>query len=122
VLEAGDPKVPADLERLRDRSPINHVELLAAPIFLLHGANDWRVPVEGSRAFAEKAKAAGKPVTYLEIAGQGHRIEGDTRIVEAWQARFDFIASVVSPSSDAAGSSSPASSTARPPASTPTSP
>ncbi|KIG13772.1 Dipeptidyl anminopeptidase [Enhygromyxa salina] len=95
VLEAGDPAVPEDLARLRDRSPINHVERLAAPIFLLHGANDWRVPVAGSRAFVEAAKAAGKSVSYLEVEGQGHHVEGQERIVEAWQARFDFIESVV---------------------------
>jgi dipeptidyl aminopeptidase/acylaminoacyl peptidase len=95
VLEAGDPKVAEDLVRLKDRSPINHVELLGAPIFLLHGGNDWRVPVAGSRAFVEKAKAADKQVTYLEVAGQGHHIEGQARIVEAWQARLDFIGSVL---------------------------
>jgi dienelactone hydrolase len=95
VLEAGDPAVPEDLARLEDRSPINHCERLSAPIFLLHGANDWRVPVAGSRAFVEAAKAAGKSVTYLEVEGQGHHVEGQERIVEAWQARFDFIASAV---------------------------
>jgi dipeptidyl aminopeptidase/acylaminoacyl peptidase len=98
VLESGDPAVPADLTKMRDRSPISHVERLDAPIFLLHGANDWRVPVDGSRSFAEQATKLGKPVTYLEVAGQGHKIEGDVRIVETWQARFDFIEGVVAPS------------------------
>lgn len=94
VLEAGDPNVPADLERIRDRSPIHHVERLAAPIFLLHGQNDWRVPVDGSRSFAKKAQTLGKAVTYLEIEGQGHHVEGVERIVQAWQARFDFLSSL----------------------------
>jgi dienelactone hydrolase len=98
VLEAGDPSVPEDLAKLRDRSPIDHVELLDAPLFLLHGGNDWRVPVEGSRAFADKAKAAGKPVTYLEVEGQGHAIEGQERIVDAWRARFAFIESALAAS------------------------
>lgn len=97
VLEAGDPAVPDDRARLADRSPINHVDKLNAPIFLLHGGNDWRVPVEGSRAFVEAAKAAGKDVTYHEVEGQGHHIEGQARIAEAWQARFDFIERVLSP-------------------------
>lgn len=95
VLEAGDPAVPVDLDKLRDRSPINHVERLDAPLFLLHGGNDWRVPVEGSRAFAAKAKQLGKPVTYLEVEGQGHRIEGQERIVESWQARLGFLESTL---------------------------
>jgi dipeptidyl aminopeptidase/acylaminoacyl peptidase len=95
TLEAGDPSIPEDLSKLRDRSPLDHVDLLDAPLFLLHGSNDWRVPVEGSRAFADKAKAAGKPVTYLEVEGQGHAIEGQERIVEAWRARFAFIESAL---------------------------
>jgi dipeptidyl aminopeptidase/acylaminoacyl peptidase len=95
ILEAGDPAVPSDLERMNERSPIHAVERLDVPLFLLHGENDWRVPVAGSRAFASEAERLGKPVTYLEVAGQGHRVEGDARIVETWQARFDFIAQAV---------------------------
>lgn len=93
VLEAGDPATPEGKAKLAARSPINYVERLSAPIFLLHGANDWRVPVTGSRAFANKAKAAGKSVTYLEVEGQGHHVEGLDRITAAFQARFDFLAS-----------------------------
>lgn len=96
VLEAGDPTKPDELAKLQDRSPIRHVDLLDAPLFLLHGGNDWRVPVEGSRAFAAAAEAAGKPVTYVEIDGQGHHIEGQERIVEAWRARLGFLESVLS--------------------------
>jgi dipeptidyl aminopeptidase/acylaminoacyl peptidase len=95
VLEAGDPARPDELAKLQDRSPINHVELLDAPLFLLHGGNDWRVPVEGSRAFAAAAEAAGKPVTYVEVEGQGHQIEGHERIVEAWRARLLFLESAL---------------------------
>jgi len=94
VLEAGDPKIPEQRKRLDDRSPINHVARLSAPLFLLHGENDWRVPVAGSRAFAKKAKALGKQVRYVEFEGQGHAVKGVERNVEAWQARFDFLASL----------------------------
>ena len=44
----------------------------------------------------EAARAADKDVTYVEIEGQGHHIEGQERVVEAWQARLDFIAKVLS--------------------------
>jgi dipeptidyl aminopeptidase/acylaminoacyl peptidase len=91
VLEAGDPQKPDELAQIRDRSPIHHVALLNAPLFLMHGEKDWRVPVEGSRAFASAAAALGKPVTYLEMKGQGHRVEGLERIAETWEARLDFL-------------------------------
>lgn len=94
VLESGDPAKPDDLARMKDRSPLSHVDLLAAPLLLTHGSNDWRVPVGESRAFHDKAKALGKPVTYVEFAGQGHHIEGLARLVELYQARFDFLQKV----------------------------
>ena len=72
VLESGDPAVPADLARMRDRSPLSHVDRLQAPLLLTHGANDWRVPVGESRAFADKARALGKPVTYVEFLSLIH--------------------------------------------------
>ncbi len=94
VLESGDPSQPSQLARMRDRSPLSHVDLLRAPLLLTHGSNDWRVPVGESRAFAEKAKALGKPVTYVEFAGQGHHIEGVALQRQLFQARFDFLMTV----------------------------
>lgn len=95
VLESGDPSRPEDLARMKDRSPLSHVDRLEAPLLLTHGSNDWRVPVGESRAFHEKARALGKPVTYVEFPGQGHHIEGLALLVELWQARFDFLQRVV---------------------------
>lgn len=91
VLESGDPGQPVDLARMHDRSPLSHVDLLAAPLLLTHGSNDWRVPVGESRAFAARAQALGKPVTFVEFPGQGHHIEGIARIAELYQARFDLL-------------------------------
>lgn len=104
VLESGDPARPEDLARMQDRSPLSHVDLLAAPLLLTHGANDWRVPVGESRAFFTRAKELGKPVTLVEFAGQGHHIEGLARIVELYQARFDLLQRVASPTAVASAS------------------
>lgn len=95
VLEAGDPSDEDDKRRLMDRSPVHATERLRAPIFLLHGSNDWRVPVNGSRKFVEAARAGDKDVTYVEVAGQGHRVKGVSRNVAAWQERFDFLSTVL---------------------------
>lgn len=105
VLESGDPSRPDDLARMKDRSPLTHVDRLAAPLLLTHGSNDWRVPVGESRAFYEKARALGKPVTLVEFAGQGHHIEGLARIAELYQARFDMLQKVAaSPAAPASAS------------------
>ncbi|MBC8067648.1 MAG: S9 family peptidase [Deltaproteobacteria bacterium] len=94
VLESGDPSKPADRARMKDRSPLTHVARLQMPILITHGSNDWRVPVDGSRQFAEAAKAAGAPVTYVEFEGQGHHIEGLALQVKLYQVRLDFLMAV----------------------------
>ena len=94
VLESGDPNVPADLAKMKDRSPMQHVDLLRAPLLLTHGSKDWRVPVDESRQFAKAARDMKKPVQYVEIEGQGHHIEGLKLQVQVYQARFDFLAAV----------------------------
>lgn len=94
VLESGDPKRPADLAKMKDRSPISHVQRLQFPLLLTHGSQDWRVPVDESRKFAKKAKELRRPVSFVEIEGQGHRIEGLALQVQVAQARFDFLMAV----------------------------
>jgi len=93
VLEAGDPATES--EKLLDRSPISHVDLLDSPILLTHGSNDNRVGVTESRSFVEAARRLEKPVTYVEFEGQGHGISGLENQVTYYQTRFDFLESVV---------------------------
>ncbi|MBA2663098.1 MAG: S9 family peptidase [Bradymonadaceae bacterium] len=95
ILEAGNPATEAD--KLRDRSPLTHVERLAAPILLTHGENDSRVPVAESRRFAERASELGRPVTYVEFAGQGHGIDGLDNTLHYYRVVFDFLAQKVDP-------------------------
>lgn len=94
VLESGDPSKPAERARMKDRSPLTHANRLQMPLLLTHGSNDWRVPVDESRQFAEKAKSLGLPVTYVEFEGQGHHIEGLALQVKLFQTRFDFLMAV----------------------------
>ncbi|MBT8478431.1 MAG: prolyl oligopeptidase family serine peptidase, partial [Gemmatimonadetes bacterium] len=93
ILEAGDPETERD--RLLDRSPISHVDLLDSPILLTHGSNDNRVGVTESRSFVEAARQLEKPVTYVEFEGQGHGISGLENQVTYYQTRFDFLEDVV---------------------------
>jgi dipeptidyl aminopeptidase/acylaminoacyl peptidase len=59
----GNPK--EDSEYFRESSPIEHVERIRAPLLLVHGESDWRVPIEHHRRLTQALKAAGK--TYEEI-------------------------------------------------------
>jgi len=93
ILEAGDPRT--EKEKLEDRSPLNHVDLLKSPILLTHGSNDNRVGVTESRQFVGAAQKLGKPVTYVEFEGQGHGISGLENQLTYYQTRFDFLREVI---------------------------
>ena len=95
VLLAGDPQT--EPERLRDRSPLYHVERLESPLLLTHGSHDSRVPVDESRRFAEAAQEYGLPVVYEEFEGQGHGIDGLANRMRYYRAIFDFLETSVDP-------------------------
>jgi dipeptidyl aminopeptidase/acylaminoacyl peptidase len=92
LKEAGDPVT--EREKLADRSPFNHVDLLEAPLLLTHGSNDWRVPVGESRKFARRAKELGRPVTFVEFPDQGHGIRGFENQVRYYQTVLSFLGSL----------------------------
>ena len=94
VRESGDPSVTEDLQRMRDRSPLTHVSRLTAPVLLIHGGADWRVPPDESRRFVAAARELDKPVQYVEVEGQGHHVEGLELQVRAYRARLDFLRAV----------------------------
>jgi dipeptidyl aminopeptidase/acylaminoacyl peptidase len=78
-----------DRSFLESISPINTVEEIGAPLFVLHGENDPRVPVGEAEQIAEQAAAQGVPVEKLIFEDEGHgltklenRIEAYSRIVE----------------------------------------
>lgn len=119
VLESGDPDKPDDLARMKDRSPLTHVERLRSPLLLTHGSNDWRVPVGESRAFHDKAKALGRPVTYVEFEGQGHAIEGLALQTKLYQTRFDFLMRTVQDTATTSPAATTPPATASPPATNP---
>ena len=94
LLEAGDPATDAD--RLHDRSPLAHADLLQAPLLLTHGTQDNRVPFTESEQFAEAAEAAGNSsVTFVPFEGQGHGIDGLENILLYYTTNFAFLNEVI---------------------------
>jgi dipeptidyl aminopeptidase/acylaminoacyl peptidase len=61
-----------DREFLEQISPINSVERIAAPLFVVHGANDPRVPLEEAEQIVTAVRKRGLPVEYLVFPDEGH--------------------------------------------------
>lgn len=89
LLEAGDPRT--ERAKLLDRSPISHVNRVRAPLLLLHGENDNRVPVTESRQMADALRRAHKPFVYEEFEGQGHGLKGIANQQRLWSTVFRFL-------------------------------
>lgn len=73
-MQMGAPEENHDL--WRDRSPIEHVENVQRPLFMLHGVNDPRCPVEQARMFRdglqERGWEDGEDFEYEELGEEGH--------------------------------------------------
>jgi len=91
LREAEYGSLEADREFLESISPINHVEAIEAPLFVLHGANDPRVPVGEAEQVAEKAREQGVPVEQLIFEDEGHGISKLENRIEAYTAVVDFL-------------------------------
>jgi dipeptidyl aminopeptidase/acylaminoacyl peptidase len=70
ISEYGDPV--ADHDALVQLSPTTWVDQLQAPLMIIQGANDPRVPVGESLLMFEAAQRRGVPVELLIFADEGH--------------------------------------------------
>jgi dipeptidyl aminopeptidase/acylaminoacyl peptidase len=89
MAEYGDPEV--DGEFLREISPINHIDRVTAPLMVIHGANDPRVPVSEAEQIVASLKAREQPVTYLRFEDEGHGVVKLENRVHAYPAIAEFL-------------------------------
>jgi dipeptidyl aminopeptidase/acylaminoacyl peptidase len=61
-------------------SPLNYADKFTAPVLLIHGAEDKRVPIDESEQMNKALKKAKKEVTFVELKGEDHFLQkGPTR-------------------------------------------
>ena len=97
VLEdmLGDPE---DNERLyRERSAINHVENIQAPISIIHGVNDPRCPISQARLFRDALEEQGLTAgedgdfEYTELGEEGHGSTDIDQKIRSFEMLADFL-------------------------------
>jgi len=64
-----DPEMRAHLEKI---SPVNNVEKIEVPLFVVQGENDPRVPVTESIQMVEALRQQGETVWYMNALNEGH--------------------------------------------------
>ena len=91
----GTPEENPDL--YRERSPVAHVENISAPIFVVHGVNDRRVPVSQARIFREALEDAGYEegtdgdFEYRELGEEGHASSDQDQKLRMFEALAEFL-------------------------------
>jgi dipeptidyl aminopeptidase/acylaminoacyl peptidase len=71
-VEYGDERDPAMREYFRKISPVNNASKIKAPLLIIQGANDPRVPLSESEQIAAAVRKNGKPVWMLVASDEGH--------------------------------------------------
>jgi dipeptidyl aminopeptidase/acylaminoacyl peptidase len=64
-----DPDMRAHFEKI---SPVNNVEKITVPLFVVQGENDPRVPVTESIQIVEALRERGDTVWYMNALNEGH--------------------------------------------------
>ncbi|ELY99511.1 S9 family peptidase [Natrialba asiatica] len=91
LREAEYGSLAEDREFLAEISPTNNIEDIAAPLFVLHGENDPRVPVGEAEQIADRAGEQGVPVRKLVFDDEGHGFSKLENRIEAYSAIADFL-------------------------------
>jgi dipeptidyl aminopeptidase/acylaminoacyl peptidase len=84
-------------DALKAVSPINFVDKIKAPILLVHSQDDGRVDIKQSRRMADKLKAAGKTVDFIEVERGEHSLENEASRVTFLTALEAFLMKHLAP-------------------------
>lgn len=87
--EYGDPET--DLDFLREISPLTHAAKIVAPLMVIQGANDPRVPRSEAEQIVSAVKTRGGTVDYLLFEDEGHGVVKIPNQIKAYTRIGDFL-------------------------------
>ena len=83
VADPARMKVPFD-----DVSPLKHADRIVAPLLLVHGRLDKRVPISEGQAMLAEMRRLHKDVRWLEFADEGHGVTRGKNLEQWYTAMF----------------------------------
>ncbi len=83
--------VGEDKNDLRFRSPLHHIEKLKAPVFIVHGGEDFRVDVEHAYRLRERMEELGKRYEWMLKEKEGHGFYRPENRLELYQRMLAFL-------------------------------
>lgn len=79
-----------DKERLDAQSPIKHLDKLKAPVFIIHGKEDQRVPIIHADRLRAELEKRNHPFEWMVKEKEGHGFYKPENNVERWQKMLAF--------------------------------
>ncbi|SNY49000.1 acylaminoacyl-peptidase [Arsukibacterium tuosuense] len=79
-----------DQVQLDAQSPIKHLDKLKAPVFIIHGEEDRRVPIIHANRLREELEKRNHPYEWLVKDKEGHGFYKPENNVERWQKMLAF--------------------------------
>lgn len=81
----------ADADFLREASPLTHVDEISAPLFVIHGANDPRVPLSEAEQVAAAVRDKGLECDLLVYDDEGHGLAKRGNRLDAYPRAMEFL-------------------------------
>ena len=86
--QVGDPKTESEM--LAQASPLNHVENIKAPIFIVHGRKDPRVNIKHATLLRKEMDKHNKAYEWMVKNNEGHGFRKEENRIELYTAMGEF--------------------------------
>ncbi|HTZ43053.1 MAG TPA: alpha/beta fold hydrolase [Jatrophihabitans sp.] len=81
-----------DRDLLEQASPFNRIDAIRAPLFVIHGANDPRVPLSEAEQVVAAVRASGADCPFLVYDDEGHGLAKRANQLDAYPQVIEFLA------------------------------
>ena len=83
--------VGEDKEDLRSRSPVHNLDKLKAPVFIVHGGEDFRVDIAHAHKLRKGLEELGKPYEWMVKVNEGHGFYKPENRLELFERMLAFL-------------------------------
>ncbi len=94
--EYGDERDPQIRAFLKAISPLNHADKIAAPLLIVQGKNDPRVPYMQSKKMRDAVKTNQIPVWFMMAEDEGHGFQKQQNVLALHAAEHTFMGKIFS--------------------------
>lgn len=91
LREAEYGTIEKDGEFFDQIDPLNHADKIKAPLMVIHGVNDPRVPIQESDQIVTKLKKRNHPVRYIRIEAEGHTMMKLKNKISSYSEMAEFL-------------------------------